>query len=245
MKHIKFKIVFICLFACISLQSHTKDTLTEGAYLYQKLCSLCHGRNGMGAGALPAVIKEYPETNLLQKTKNDTHEKVFAIISDGTKSKDGVVYMPPWKETLTNQEMSSLTNFVVHLREDSDSAIKILQNHAEDMEPNKRHGLIIYRSYCQGCHGISGAGDGRLAKFITDPSPSNLTTSKATDEFLRKIISEGGASVGRSSRMPIWNKELSNQDIESVILYIKGLRINTKNKTVSVSAGNKNEALDI
>lgn len=61
--------------------------------------------------------------------------------------------------------------------------------------------------------------------LLKNPPPFNLTLSRMPDAYLKKIIHGGGQGVGRSPRMPPWGTDLSGKEIESVILYIKKLRL--------------------
>ena len=62
-----------------------------------------------------------------------------------------------------------------------------------------------FATVCSSCHGASGAGDG-LAAAALNPKPRNFTDAawqaSVTDEHLKKIILEGGPSVGKSVLMP-------------------------------------------
>ena len=86
------------------------------------------------------------------------------------------------------------------------------------------HGAATYQARCVLCHGTIGLGDGRMSKIIKEPPPYNLTLSRAPDEYLKQIILLGGEPMGRSKHMPPWVNELSEVQVESVILYIKSLR---------------------
>ena len=43
---------------------------------------------------------------------------------------------------------------------------------------------------------------------------------------VRRIVNEGGEAVGRSDKMPSWRGTFSQQEIESIILYVFVLREN-------------------
>ena len=43
-----------------------------------------------------------------------------------------------------------------------------------------------------------------------------------SDQTLFKIIKEGGQSVGRSTVMPSWKDSLSDDQIRSLVKYIRG-----------------------
>ncbi|OJT21439.1 hypothetical protein BO221_26840 [Archangium sp. Cb G35] len=62
-----------------------------------------------------------------------------------------------------------------------------------------------FASVCSTCHGPNGAGDGTVAAAL-DPKPRNFGDKawqqSTTDEAIKKIIVEGGASVGKSLVMP-------------------------------------------
>jgi mono/diheme cytochrome c family protein len=101
----------------------------------------------------------------------------------------------------------------------------------EDVEPLPRdsadaaviRGGIVFRTYCVLCHGADGRGDGRAARLYT-PRPANLTVSPFGDAYKEMIIRGGGASVGRSSFMPPWGGELSEEQIHDLVSFLRELR---------------------
>lgn len=89
-----------------------------------------------------------------------------------------------------------------------------------------QEGKAAYTSYCAGCHGEQGDGNGPAAGFLR-PRPRNFQRasfkfsstrfgSLPTDEDLRRTIRNGL----RGSSMPDWPL-LSEQTIEGLIAYIK------------------------
>lgn len=84
-------------------------------------------------------------------------------------------------------------------------------------------GGIVYRTYCVLCHGAAGKGDGRAAKMYT-PRPADLTVSPFPDAYKEMIIRGGGASVGRSSFMPPWGDELTDEQIRDLVAYLREVR---------------------
>lgn len=85
-------------------------------------------------------------------------------------------------------------------------------------------GKTSFNTTCASCHGESGKGDG-VAAAALDPKPRDLSdpayVSGLTDEHLVKVISEGGAAVGKSVMMPAWGSVLSEADVLNVIAYIR------------------------
>lgn len=88
-------------------------------------------------------------------------------------------------------------------------------------------GKEVYQSYCIGCHGDSGAGDGFNA-FSLDPHPRDLGDpvfqKGKSNADLADAIRRGGAGVGLTSLMPPWGHTLDDRHIDAVVLYIRSLR---------------------
>lgn len=108
---------------------------------------------------------------------------------------------------------------------------------AEDQGEGKR----LYQSYCTGCHGVSGKGDGPAGKTLP-VKPADHTNGKKmsqySDEHLVTVISKGGASVGKSSQMPAWGAVLKEAQIQEVVGYIRTLASAHKD-TARLSGGAK------
>ncbi|MFQ5853767.1 MAG: c-type cytochrome [Candidatus Binatia bacterium] len=83
-----------------------------------------------------------------------------------------------------------------------------------------------YANLCASCHGATGKGDGPAAMAL-NPRPGDFTDCKRmathTDGFLSKIIREGGARVKHSPLMSAWGGTLSDQQIQGLVGYIRGL----------------------
>ena len=88
-------------------------------------------------------------------------------------------------------------------------------------------GAIVFRTYCVLCHGAKGDGKGRAARHYSPP-PADLTISQASDEYKESIIRKGGAGVGRSQFMPPWEQELTAEQIQDVVFYLRLINIRSK-----------------
>lgn len=96
------------------------------------------------------------------------------------------------------------------------------QVHAEDKTAGKK----LYLTYCTGCHGVSGKGDGPAAKTLPVKPADHTDTKKMSqysDEHLFTVISKGGASVGKSAQMPGWGAVLKESQIHEIIAHIRSL----------------------
>ena len=81
-------------------------------------------------------------------------------------------------------------------------------------------GQALYKKRCAVCHGQGGAGDGPMGKFLKPPPPSFADASRmggVSDEQLTKVISEG------KGRMPSYSGQLSPDDVQNVLAYIRSL----------------------
>ena|SRR5271157_6586575 len=81
----------------------------------------------------------------------------------------------------------------------------------------------VYDDKCSGCHGPSGKGDGPAGKMLQPPPQDFATALKGkTDDYIKKIIKEGGAANGKSANMPP-SSDLTDDQIKSLVAYIKHL----------------------
>jgi mono/diheme cytochrome c family protein len=86
----------------------------------------------------------------------------------------------------------------------------------------------IFQTRCSVCHGPSGKGDGPGSAGL-DPKPRNFTDpawqAQVTDEHLEKIITYGGAAVGKSPAMPP-NPDLTGKPevVAALRAYVRTLR---------------------
>ena len=94
-------------------------------------------------------------------------------------------------------------------------------------------GKESYNQICAMCHGETGKGDGVAAASL-DPKPRDLSSgeyvSTLTDEYIFKVIKEGGESVGKSNLMPAWGAVLSDDKIWDVVAYLRADICNCQHK---------------
>jgi mono/diheme cytochrome c family protein len=85
-------------------------------------------------------------------------------------------------------------------------------------------GKHLFDQYCATCHGEGGHGDGQNASNLNPPVPDLTTSKNLTDvAYVRRVIAEGSAAVGRSPLSPPWRRSLSPQEIEYLTLYCRAL----------------------
>ena len=92
-----------------------------------------------------------------------------------------------------------------------------------------RDGESIFQTRCFVCHGRDGKGDGPAAaglgaavRDLTNPAWQESTS----DEIVRSVIHNGARAVGGSAAMAP-NPDLSDEQIRSLVQYIRQLRTQT------------------
>lgn len=97
-------------------------------------------------------------------------------------------------------------------------------------ESRGQQGEQAFLAYCAMCHGDHGEGDGPLAAEIEKNGgvrPANLTNQQRLNQLgregVQKIITVGGAHVGRSNLMPAWGEKLDPAVVDQVADYVMTL----------------------
>lgn len=93
-------------------------------------------------------------------------------------------------------------------------------------QPPAEEGAALYKQFCAPCHGAQGKGDGPAAAGLP-VKPADHTNAqvmgKIADAELFKAIKEGGQAVGKSQAMPPWGGALRDEQIRSLVLYVRSL----------------------
>ncbi len=89
-------------------------------------------------------------------------------------------------------------------------------------------GKARYEMLCASCHGTSGKGDGPAAASLPVKPQNHADGTRMnglTDKYVFDIIKGGGAGAGKSPLMPPWGGQLSDQDIQNLLAYIRSLAV--------------------
>ena len=96
----------------------------------------------------------------------------------------------------------------------------------EPRVPDATRAAPLYAQYCASCHGSGGHGDGPAGAAL-DPHPTDHTNGSymntLSNEHLFKVISEGGAAVGKSASMAPWGGVLSEDQVWDLVAYVRTL----------------------
>ncbi len=96
----------------------------------------------------------------------------------------------------------------------------------EKMSPLVSQGRPLFLHYCAACHGVSGDGDGYNAEQL-GKEPAELSDkkfiAKKKDSQIYRVIKFGGQGVKKSHLMPEYGHTLSEEEIWSLVAYVRHL----------------------
>ncbi len=184
-----------------AVKQELSKPVIRGGIVFKNYCKLCHGERADG---IARAAKLYGVANLAIKPADEDY--YFKIIRGGGTAVGKSEFMPPWEHELSEEQIRDV---VAYLKIATDDA---------------RRGEVVFKTNCILCHGLKADGKGRAARLY-DPPPADLTRSDKNDDYKRMIITLGGAAMGRSEFMPVWGEQLSEQEIEDVIAYLRTILV--------------------
>lgn len=91
------------------------------------------------------------------------------------------------------------------------------------LDGDATRGEAHYKRLCLSCHGEQGRGDG-LGGSELNKRPADFTdpanASRLTEEWVYKIVKDGGPSHGKSALMVSWSGSLKDDEIRDVAAYV-------------------------
>ncbi len=196
------------------LLSADEAKIAEGKQLYTQNCAVCHQPDAIGKpGFAPSLSN--PEFQSIASDKF-----ILGTIRDGRLGTG----MPPFGHLGREKGRAILT----YLRTFATLPDRSAEVDAQpDAHGDPRLGKQWFDSICGNCHGS--AGDGYAAGSTGTAIGKIGLLSKASDGFLRTTIKEGRSNTrmkGFSGSTGLAN--LSDQEIEDVIVYLRTLGKKTK-----------------
>lgn len=111
-------------------------------------------------------------------------------------------------------------------------------------------GHKIFSRYCSPCHGVDGDGKGYNASNL-DPVPRDLTDSeeeymvKLENDEIYEVLELGGYGVDLSGGMPVWGKVFSEEELWSLVAYIRTLHPNEANEIAFTKPDSEEPAFNV
>jgi cbb3-type cytochrome c oxidase subunit III len=218
MKYIIHLAVLLPLFAgIIPAASAEPPPAYEGRRLYVSYCQLCHGTGGKGDGPLAVQMQIRPaDLTTTVRSRSDTIlRKIITGVGRQTitgRDRHNLLSdaMPEWKDIFNDSQVDALIAY-----------LRFLGRSRHGLMGDPEVGLQLYSKYCQVCHGVEGDGDGIMTKLM-GMTPMDHTNPNQTDrldnaELVRSILD------GKGRYMPAWRGILSQDDVESLVSYIRML----------------------
>ncbi len=177
--------------------------LAEGKAIFAQSCASCHGMAGLGDGPAGAAMHPRPPAiGTSAQMGSVTPAMMFRITSIGIAGTP----MAGFAGALTAEQRWNVVAYVNALR----------TTHAQQLE-----GEGLFTQRCASCHGVSGAGDGALARSLTKLPPEIGTVAwqaEHSDLQIATVVKEGLAG----SAMPP-SHDLSDAQAASVVAYVRTL----------------------
>jgi cytochrome c oxidase cbb3-type subunit 3 len=105
------KLWLVLLLTTFSLPGQAKETAADN---YKAYCVQCHGLQGNGNGVNARDMSVVPRDHTDAKSMSGrSDETLFKSIKEGGPAIDKSILMPPWGDTLSDEE---ITDLVQHLR---------------------------------------------------------------------------------------------------------------------------------
>ena len=96
-----------------------------------------------------------------------------------------------------------------------------------ELKGDAARGVEKYTMFCVSCHGEKGDGNGPAGAALT-PKPTNFTdganAARLTDEYVYKMVKDGGAANGKSPMMIAWGSTMKDDELRHVSAYVLKLK---------------------
>ena len=219
------------LFGCASPHGQPRkgsETLAPNevldfATLYGENCAGCHGVEGKGGAAIALADPVY-----LAIADETVIRKVVAKGIPGTA-------MPAFAESaggmLTDKQINVITG-EIRSRWNQRGILDAANppSYTAKSTGNISHGELVYRTYCESCHGPGGRG-GQKASAITSGSFLALVS----DQGLRTIVIVGRPELGAPDwRGNVPDKPMSDQEVTDVVAWLASQRVQNPGQPYSV-----------
>jgi len=186
----------------------------RGEAIYEGVCWACHGHGGHGDGPVALYASDAPpptfHTRDFAGASPSRLESLFRSALD--EDDPEAHHHGPFVMDLLRPE---------HL-EDALAYVSALAYPAE-VPGSALGGSELYHRYCVACHGPEGRGDGPVASYLADFTPSDLTADSlvaraAWDTLFERM--KVGFGTAHGTKMPPWNEVLTDAELWDLVAYM-------------------------
>lgn len=180
--------------------------------LYARNCAGCHGPSGKGGAAIPLS------------------DPVFLAIADDAAIRrtaaNGVpgTPMPAFAQSaggmLTDQQIDAIVGGIRSWAQPDLLRGEILPPYTTRVPGERRHGAVVYATYCSACHGPDGRGGNKASSIVNDSYLALIS-----DQDLRTVVIVGRPELGAPDwRNNVPGKPMSPQEVTDVVAWLAGQR---------------------
>ena len=183
-------------------QSVEAAAIERGQVSYELYCALCHGALGQGYVS--------PKANALTNQDfliSSTDEFLFIGIEQGRTETKMSSYGQDYVGPMNDEEINELIAYLRSYQTESSLSLDETWEAVGDSE----NGAVLYAAQCAACHGTDLKGNTALSLN----NPVFLRTT--SDAFLKYALEKGR----RGTAMPAFESQLSAQEIEDLIVFIR------------------------
>ena len=206
----------------LTLPTHSLD-VAEGEKLFKTSCASCHGTLGMGDG--PAGVNlspRPPAVGSATEMRASSPAMMFRKISVGVTG----TAMPSFGSQLTADQRWNIVAYLGALQHPS-------QQVAE--------GEGLYVQGCISCHGVTGLGDGTVARTLTRLPPEVGSFAWQAERSDSELVAE--VRFGKLGT-PMPPAQLTPAQLQSVVAYVRSLPGRQRSFDVGpIAAGNDSAAI--
>jgi high-affinity iron transporter len=183
--------------------------LAEGKRLFQQSCASCHGVAGLGDGPSGAQLNPKPPAiGTAAHMWRVTPAMMFRITSIGIAGTP----MASFAGKFTPEQRWNVVAYVNSLR----------TTHEQQLE-----GEGLFTQRCASCHGVTGAGDGALARSLTKLPPEIGTVAWQAEHSDEEIAAVVQAGLPGTAMPP--SRDLTDAEAASVVAYVRTLPMKDRN----------------
>ena len=192
--------------------------------LYSENCAGCHGAEGRGGAAIALANPVY-----LTIANDAAIRKVIANGVQGTA-------MPAFAVTaggmLTDPQIDVITKGIrSRWSQPGILGAATAPPYAPKSSGDTQRGGVVYKTYCESCHGPNGGG-ARKGSAITDDSFLALVS----DQGLRTIVITGRPELGAPDwRGNVPGRPMSDQEVTDVVAWLASRRVQNPGQPYSAS----------